>query len=154
MNKAVDQPGVQTGRWSESVFVLFAFLLAKFFMLSITGYFPGEHPLLVATIAASFCATFAAIIACVWIDRRNGGAFLGRMHLSIQQLGACIRAGIATALCAWVLLELFRISGPAAPVFMQEFLDKGPAILLLWIASSLVAAPVGEEIVFRGAIQD
>jgi len=34
----------------------------------------------------------------------------------------------------------------------KAFLNKGPAILLAWMAGILIVAPAGEEMVFRGAI--
>lgn len=146
------QNGVRDLRLSEPVFVFLAYLLAQFSILAISDHFPGDHPLLVATIFSTFSAACAAVLAGTWIDRTNGGLVLGKKRLSSVQLAICVGGGILTCLAVYPLLVAFPSSGPADPLLAKAFLDKGPAILLAWMASMLVVGPIGEEMVFRGAL--
>ncbi len=143
---------VFANRLSEPVFVILAYLLAQFSILSISEYFPGDHPILIASISSIFGASIAAILAGTWIDRSNGGRFIGRTKLSGAQFAMCVCGGVVASVVAHTIVLAFPDVGPANPMLAKAFLNKGPAILLAWMASILIVAPVGEEMVFRGAI--
>ena len=140
------------GRWSEAVFVLLAFLLAQSLVLAMTDYFPGKDRLLVATNASVLCACIAAMAAAAWMDRLNGGRYLGAKRISLPALMACTASGVATSLAVWLLVKAFPADGTAPPMTLR-FLEGGPEILAWWVVGTLVLAPIGEEVVFRGAIQ-
>lgn len=143
---------VRDQRLSEPVFVFLAYLLVQFSILAISDHFPGDHPVLIATIFSTFSATFAAVLAGMWINRTNGDLYIGRMRLSAIHLVICVAGGILTSLAVYPLLMAIPSSGPADPLLAKAFLDKGPAMLLAWMASVLVVGPIGEEMVFRGAL--
>ena len=140
-------------RASEPVFVFLAYLFAQFVVLSAGEHFPGDNPLLVAAIFSTFSAALGAVAAGLWIDRANGHQFVGRINPRIDQLMACVGAGFAAGLVVYFLTSVFPNAGSADPMLAKAFLDKGPAILLGWMVTILVVAPIGEEMVFRGAIQ-
>jgi membrane protease YdiL (CAAX protease family) len=142
-----------TNRFSEPVFVFLAYLLAKFSVLSMTDPFPVDRRFLVVAIFSTFSAAVGAVLAGIWVNRGNGGLIIGRVRLTGAQLAMCIGGGILIALAAYPLATLVPPSGPANPLLAKAFLDKGPAILLAWSASLIIGAPIGEEMVFRGAIQ-
>lgn len=154
MNLTCDHQGAApANRFSEPVFVILAYLFAQFSVLSMTERFPGDHPLLVATIFSTLSAAFAAVLAGAWLDRTNGGRFVGRKRLSGVQLAICICSGLLTSIAVYLLVLAFPSYVSTNPLLAKAFQDKGPAILLGWIATLLVIAPIGEEMVFRGAIQ-
>lgn len=142
-----------TGRHSEPVFVFMAYLFGQFLVLSLSGHFPGEHPLLVASITSTLAAAAAAVLAGSWIDRHNGGKFIGKKNIPLAQYVICLLAGATIVAIVYFLVLAVPDDKPANPMMAKAFLDKGPAILFPWIASVVVAAPIGEEMVFRGAVQ-
>jgi membrane protease YdiL (CAAX protease family) len=135
------------------VFVFLVYLFGKFSVLSMTDRLPVEHPLLVATIIATFGGACAAVLAGTWVNRRNGGLLIGRMRLAAIQWAYCVGGGVLTLLAACTLVIWAPEPSSTNPLFAKAFLDKGPAILMWWMATLLVAAPIGEEMVFRGAFQ-
>jgi membrane protease YdiL (CAAX protease family) len=142
-----------TNRFSEPVFVVLAYLLAQFSVLSMGEHFPGEHPFLVASIVSAFCASIAAVLAGAWVDRSNGGHFIGRMRPFGVQFAMCIFGGAGYSIFVYFIVSAFPYVGPENPMLAQAFLDKGPGIFLGWMANLLFVGPIGEEMVFRGAIQ-
>lgn len=153
MPATAPSPSSHHGRWSEAALVLLAFVLAQFFVLAMTDYFPGEYRLSVATNASLLCACVAATSAACWLDRSNGGRYLGGKGISPAAMMACATSGVATAMAAWLLVKAIPSESAAHPMTL-EFLDGGPGVLASWIAGTLVLAPIGEEVVFRGAIQN
>lgn len=147
------QHAAPANRFSEPLFVFLAYLLAQFSVLSMSEHFPGDHPLLVATISSTLSAALAAVLAGAWIDRANGGRFVGRARLSSMQVAMCICGGALASLAIHPIVLAVPYVGPVNPMLAKAFLDKGPAILLGWMTGILIAAPIGEEMVFRGAIQ-
>lgn len=153
MNMTFARRGDVANRISEPVFVLLAYFLAQFSVLSMSEHFPGEHPILAAAIVSTFSAGCAAVLAGIWIDRVNGGHFIGRARPSGAQLAACVCGGILASFAIYPIVLAVPDVGPVNPMLAKAFLDKGPAILLGWMTGILIAAPIGEEMVFRGAIQ-
>lgn len=139
-------------RWSEPFLVFLVFFLAQVATLSMAELFPGDNRLLIATIASGFCASISATVAVLWIDRRHGRRYLGGMHVSKRQMVSSIAAGALTSLAAWLLVEAFPADKPL-PSLVGGFVENGPAIMSWWVLGLLVVAPVGEEAVFRGAVQ-
>lgn len=148
----VGRPGA-AGRNAEPVLVALAYFFGQFLPLSLGDYFPGEHSPLYAAIASTMTAAAAAVLAGTWLDLSKGRSFIGKHQMSWKQYGGCLIAGTALSACACVLVAAAPYSGPLNPMLAKAFLDAGPVVIIPWIAGVVLAAPLGEEMVFRGAIQ-
>ena len=144
---------VPTGKFSEAVFVFAAYLSTQFFVLAMSDHLPGNHPIVLATLASVWCAAIAAVAAGTWINRVNGGRVIGRTRVSGLQGIACIIGGVLVSSGAhWITLAV-PDTGPVNPLLAAAYMDKGLAIQLWWIVGTILVVPIGEEMVFRGALQ-
>src|SRR5690606_11368405 len=69
-----------------------------------------------------------------------------------RQMLSSFAAGALTSLAAWLLVEALPADKPL-PSPVGWIVENGPAIMSWWVLGLLVVAPVGEEAVFRGAVQ-
>ena len=65
----------------------------------------------------------------------------------------CVCSAIVAAIAPGFLMMAVPHTGPVNPMLAQAFMGKGSLILLGWMMTTVFMAPIGEEMVFRGAIQ-
>lgn len=106
-----------------------------------------------ATLFATFSAAIAAVAAGTWVDRSSAGRFIGVRRISGTAFVGCVCSAIVAAVVPGFVMMAVPHIGPINPLLAQAFIGKGPLLLLGWMATILLVAPVGEEMVFRGAIQ-
>lgn len=117
------------------------------FVLIASGVEPGSGPMLFASYTTQF--VFAVAGGIVWLKRGNGGgAFRLRLGVSWAD-GPLILAGIVVATAAGIVIE------PLLDAMPEHYLEKLNSMIGRggWaIATTVVAAPILEEVFFRGLV--
>ena len=147
------QQSVPAANFSEALFVFVAYLSTQFFVLAMSDHLPGNHPIVLATLASTWCAAIAAVAAGAWINRMTGGRVIGRAKVSRLQGLACVIGAVLVAFGGDWITTAVPDTGPVNPLLAAAYMDKGLAIQLWWIAGTVLIVPIGEEMVFRGAVQ-
>ena len=147
------QQSLPTAKASEVVFILVAYLATQVFVMAMSDYLPGNHPMVLASLASTWCAAIAAVAAGAWINRMTGGRVIGRGKVSRLQGLACAIGAVLVAFGGDWITSAVPDTGPVNPLLAAAYMDKGLAIQLWWIVGTILVAPIGEEMVFRGALQ-
>ena len=147
------QQSLPTAKVSEVVFILVAYLATQVFVMAMSDYLPGNHPMVLASLASAWCAAIAAVAAGAWINRMTGGRVIGRGKVSRLQGLACAIGAVLVAFGGDWITSAVPDTGPVNPLLAAAYMDKGLAIQLWWIVGTILVVPIGEEMVFRGALQ-
>ena len=66
---------------------------------------------------------------------------------------ACVIGAVLVAFGGDWITSAVPDTGPVNPLLAAAYMDKGLAIQLWWIVGTILVVPIGEEMVFRGALQ-
>lgn len=140
--------------WSPLQLVLFAVLLLVVQMFWQAALFGWTGNVFVPVIGAS---VFAVVLPCAAVSRRHGRGLLATFDLHPNR-PALLAGAIAGLLCVAPASFLAGFSArlrPPSPdylAFLAEQLPHGTGTALVALAAVSLAAPVAEEIIFRGLL--
>lgn len=148
---AIRQGTVALPTFGETLLVMLTYFLCQFSGLALGDYLPLNRPALWAAVASTFGAAFGASLVAEWLARRRGASYLAPFAGSLRPRG-CFAVGAAIAVAVQLLTLAFPPATHADPMLGRAFLDNGGTVLAAWILSVVAIAPLGEEMVFRGAL--
>jgi len=113
---------------------------------------PAAWKQLIANLVAA-----SGLILAGWSIARDrflvaGLAGVGMVRLSGRSVFSCSFAGLLLGIVVVVLTQFFDSAREPSPLIGRVYFEGGISILLAWIFSVLVIAPIGEEMLCRGFI--
>lgn len=141
----------------ESIAIVLVFFALQFAILALGPGDPGAGvPAAWNSLLANTVAAFGVVLSGWLVSRvrffTGGMGGIGVVNLPARDILGCLLAGALLGFAVSVLSNFFEITRTPHPLQGQVYLEGSTPILIAWIASLVLVAPIGEEMVCRGFI--